>query len=61
MKAVALKIQSWFLALTGPLGGWALLLIALADSSFLSLPEVNDILIVTLSIQSPNACSTTAP
>ena len=53
MKAVALKIQSWFLALTGPLGGWALLLIALADSSFLSLPEVNDILIVTLSIQSP--------
>ena len=54
MKAVALKIQSWFLALTGPLGGWGLLLIALADSSFLSLPEVNDILIVTLSIQSPH-------
>ncbi len=53
MKAIALKIQEWFLALTGPLGGWALLLIALVDSSLLSLPEVNDVLIVTLSIQAP--------
>ena len=53
MKAVALKIQNYFLALTGPLGGWALLLIALFDSSFLSLPEVNDILIITLSIKNP--------
>ena len=53
MKAIAHKIQEWFLALTGPLGGWALLLIALFDSSFLSLPEVNDVLIVTLSIQKP--------
>lgn len=54
MKEVLLKIQGWFLALTGPLGGWALLLIAMVDSSFLSLPEVNDILIITLSIQSPD-------
>lgn len=54
MKEVLLKIQGWFLALTDPLGGWALLLIALVDSSFLSLPEVNDILIVTKSIQSPH-------
>ncbi|MGH9428429.1 MAG: YqaA family protein [Terriglobia bacterium] len=54
MKAIALKIQNDFLALTGPLGGWALLLIALFDSSFLSLPEVNDILIITLSIQNPD-------
>ncbi|MCI0624322.1 MAG: VTT domain-containing protein [Acidobacteria bacterium] len=53
MKAIALKIQSYFLALTGPLGGWALLLIALFDSSFLSLPEVNDILIITLSLKNP--------
>ncbi len=53
MKAIALKIQNYFLALTGPLGGWALLLIALFDSSFLSLPEVNDILIITLSIKNP--------
>lgn len=54
MKEVLLKIQGWFLALTEPLGGWGLLLIALVDSSFLSLPEVNDILIITRSIQSPD-------
>lgn len=54
MKEVLLKIQGWFLALTGPLGGWGLLLIALVDSSFLSLPEVNDVLIITLSIRSPD-------
>jgi membrane protein YqaA with SNARE-associated domain len=53
LKALGLKIQNYFLALTGPLGGWALLLIALFDSSFLSLPEVNDILIITLSIKNP--------
>ena len=53
MKAIAIKIQNYFLALTAPLGGWALLLIALFDSSFLSLPEVNDILIITLSIKNP--------
>ena len=54
MKGIALKIQHFFLALTGPLGGWGLLLIALFDSSFLSLPEVNDILIITLSIKNPH-------
>lgn len=53
LKSLALKIQNFFLALTGPLGGWALLIIALFDSSFLSLPEVNDILIITLSIKNP--------
>ncbi|MEW5976594.1 MAG: VTT domain-containing protein [Acidobacteriota bacterium] len=54
MKTIALKIQQFFLALTGPLGGWGLLIIALCDSSFLSLPEVNDILIITLSIKNPH-------
>jgi membrane protein YqaA with SNARE-associated domain len=53
LKAIALKIQNYFLALIAPLGGWALLLTALFDSSFLSLPEVNDILIITLSIKNP--------
>jgi membrane protein YqaA with SNARE-associated domain len=53
LKALALKIQNFFLALTGPMGGWALLIVALFDSSFLSFPEVNDILIITLSIQNP--------
>ena len=54
MKGIARKIQHFFLALTGPLGGWALLLIALFDSSFLSLPEVSDFLIITLSIKNPH-------
>jgi membrane protein YqaA with SNARE-associated domain len=54
LKGIALKIQHFFLALTSPLGGWGLLLIALFDSSFLSLPEVNDILIITLSIKNPS-------
>jgi membrane protein YqaA with SNARE-associated domain len=53
LKTFITKAQSFFLALTGPLGGWALLIIALLDSSFLSFPEVNDILIVTLSIRKP--------
>jgi membrane protein YqaA with SNARE-associated domain len=53
VKTILKKAQSFFLALTGPLGGWALLIIAFFDSSFLSFPEVNDILIVTLSIKSP--------
>jgi membrane protein YqaA with SNARE-associated domain len=52
LKVIA-KIQNFFLALSGPLGGWGLLIIAFCDSSFLSLPEVNDILIITLSIQKP--------
>ncbi len=53
MKTFIKKAQGFFLALTGPLGGWALLIIAFLDSSFLSFPEVNDILIVTLSIEKP--------
>lgn len=53
MKRIALDIQQFFLGLTDPLGGWALLLIAFFDSSFLSLPEVSDILIISLSIKTP--------
>ena len=53
MQRIALDIQQFFLGLTEPLGGWALLLIAFFDSSFLSLPEVSDILIISLSIKTP--------
>ena len=53
LKQIALNIQQFFLGLTDPLGGWALLLIAFFDSSFLSLPEVSDILIISLSIKNP--------
>jgi membrane protein YqaA with SNARE-associated domain len=54
LKEIARGIQKFILAITGPLGGWGLLLIALCDSSFLSFPEVNDILIVVLSIEKPH-------
>ena len=53
LKQIILNIQQFFLGLTDPLGGWALLLIAFFDSSFLSLPEVSDILIISLSIKNP--------
>ena len=43
-------IQEW--ALTG--GGFAMFVIALLDSSFLSFPQVNDILIIVLSTKNPS-------
>ena len=54
MKTIGLYIQEFFLELTGAASGWTLLFIAFFDSSFLSLPEVNDLLIVRLSIKSPD-------
>jgi membrane protein YqaA with SNARE-associated domain len=42
-------IEDW--ALTG--GGFAMFIIALLDSSFLSFPQVNDILIIVLSTKNP--------
>ena len=42
-------IQDW--ALTG--GGFAMFVIALLDSSFLSFPQINDILIIVLSTKNP--------
>lgn len=47
-------LSDWLLAVFVPLGGWGLLLIAFFDSSFLSFPEINDVLIVTLSIAHPH-------
>ena len=43
-------IQDW--ALTG--GGFAMFVIALLDSSFLSFPQINDILIIVLSTKNPS-------
>jgi membrane protein YqaA with SNARE-associated domain len=43
-------IQEW--ALTG--GGFAMFVIALLDSSFLSFPQINDILIIVLSTKNPS-------
>lgn len=46
------SIAQWLYAFAGTIGGPGLLLIAVADSSFLSIPEGNDLLIVVLSIGS---------
>ena len=36
-----------------PYGAWGLMVLAICDSSFLSLPEVNDVLLMTFSISDP--------
>jgi membrane protein YqaA with SNARE-associated domain len=49
LKAVVAAIQGWATSLGGP----GLFLIAALDSSFLSFPQVNDLLIIVLSTKSP--------
>jgi len=49
LKALLATIQAWATALGGP----GLFVIAALDSSFLSFPQVNDILIIVLSTQHP--------
>jgi membrane protein YqaA with SNARE-associated domain len=47
-------ISVWLEETLLPYGGIGLMLLAVCDSSFLSLPEVNDILLMTLSIDNPS-------
>jgi membrane protein YqaA with SNARE-associated domain len=47
-------IAAWLRATLEPLGGIGLMLIAVCDSSFISLPEMNDILLMTFSIGNPS-------
>ena len=49
MSGVIAKIQDW----ASELGGVGLFIIALLDSSFLSFPQVNDLLIIVLSTKFP--------
>lgn len=49
MSGVIAAIQEW----AGELGGVGLFVIALLDSSFLSFPQVNDLLIIVLSTRYP--------
>jgi membrane protein YqaA with SNARE-associated domain len=49
LKTVLASIQAWATSLGGP----GLFVIAALDSSFLSFPQVNDLLIILLSIKSP--------
>jgi membrane protein YqaA with SNARE-associated domain len=46
-------ISVWLSNLLLPYGGIGLMLLAVCDSSFVSLPELNDILLMTFSINNP--------
>ncbi len=51
--AILKSISAWLLATFLPYGGFGLMILAIGDSSFLSLPEVNDVLLMTFSIGAP--------
>jgi membrane protein YqaA with SNARE-associated domain len=55
MEGLGHRLQQYLLALLGQTGGTKLFIIAMFDSSFLSLPEVNDFLIIALSIKNPSS------
>ena len=46
-------IAEWLEVTLLPYGGFGLLVLAICDSSFLSLPEVNDVLLMIFSIEAP--------
>jgi membrane protein YqaA with SNARE-associated domain len=46
-------IAAWLKATLLPYGSMGLMLLAICDSSFVSLPEVNDILLMTFAIDNP--------
>ena len=48
-------LSSWLVATLEPYGPPGLMVIAIADSSFLSLPEVNDAALMALSISNPSS------
>jgi len=48
-------ISLWLRNTLLPYGGFGLMVLAICDSSFLSLPEVNDILLMTFSIHEPES------
>ena len=48
------QISMWLMDLLLPYGGFGLMLLAVCDSSFLSFPEVNDILLMTFSVNNPD-------
>jgi membrane protein YqaA with SNARE-associated domain len=46
-------ISTWLRTVLLPYGGFGLMVLAVFDSSFLSLPEVNDLLLMTFTINEP--------
>jgi membrane protein YqaA with SNARE-associated domain len=53
LKDFFLKLPIFLSTLANPWAGWILALVALGDSSFLSLLEVNDALIIMLTLEKP--------
>jgi len=53
-------ISVWLKEVLLPYGGFGLMLLAVCDSSFVSLPEVNDLLLMTFSIGNPGGMVTYA-
>src|SRR5438874_4333204 len=48
-------ISAWLRNALLPYGGFGLMALAVCDSSFISLPEVNDVLLMTFAINEPDA------
>src|SRR5262245_21168918 len=48
-------ISAWLRNTLLPYGGFGLMALAVCDSSFISLPEVNDLLLMTFAINEPNS------
>jgi membrane protein YqaA with SNARE-associated domain len=48
------RISAWLMDTLAPFGGFGLLVLAICDSSFISLPEVNDALLMAFSIRNPH-------
>src|SRR5262244_642305 len=46
-------ISMWLRQTLLPYGGFGLMVLAMCDSSFVSLPEVNDVLLMTFAINEP--------
>jgi membrane protein YqaA with SNARE-associated domain len=49
------ELSVWLRATLLPYGGYGLMLLAMCDSSFVSLPEVNDLLLMTFAIDNPSS------
>jgi membrane protein YqaA with SNARE-associated domain len=47
------RLSDWALGLTATLGGLGLFLVAFLDSSFLSLPVANDLIVIRLAVDNP--------
>jgi membrane protein YqaA with SNARE-associated domain len=55
LMSILQALSAWLKATLLPYGGFGLMVLAMGDSSFLSLPEVNDVLLMTFSIDNPSS------